>query len=228
MLAAITLHAFAATVQGAALGAMYADPKRPPEVKRINVVGADATVLTSGGRMEGALVTEAILVERFSFGWQAIDALNFQCRLDSHGLGQHTNDALMRGMPRPQDDRPCRGYLRDAGPFADVEAVRRMMRGPLVPYVVVSGDWAMGEWYGAGGGESLYRRRDSGWHLVESGGGSMGVDYVRKYGVPQSDWCNLVFSTQNAVRKRGAALLQRPARFDVWRGDRRRLRPANL
>jgi hypothetical protein len=67
LLAAATLHAFAASAQGAAIGAMYADPKNPPVVKRINVVGAYATVLTSGGRIEGEPVTEAILVERFSF-----------------------------------------------------------------------------------------------------------------------------------------------------------------
>lgn len=139
--------------------------------------------------MEGVPVTEAILVERFSFGWQALDVLNSKCRLDSHRLGSNINDALMRTMPKPQDDRPCRGYLIDAGPRDDLEAVRRMMPAPLIPYVVVSGDWAMGEWYGAGGGESLYRKRDGRWHLVESGGGAMGANYMRKYGVPQSDWC---------------------------------------
>ncbi|HEY1866832.1 MAG TPA: hypothetical protein VGG70_00955 [Candidatus Cybelea sp.] len=189
LVAAVTLQAYAATPQGAALRAMYTDPKSPPIVKRVNVVGAYATVLTTGGRIEGELVTEAILVERFSFGWQALDALNLQCRLDSHRLSQSLNGALMRGMPRPQDDRPCRGLLRDAGPHDDVETVRRLMRGPLVPYVVVSGNWAMGEWYGAGGGEALYQKHEGRWHLVEDGGGAMGVDYMRKFGVPQSDWC---------------------------------------
>lgn len=47
----------------------------------------------------------------------------------------------------------------------------------------------MGEWYGGGGGESLYRKRDGRWQLVEDGGGAMGVDYMRKFDVPQSDWC---------------------------------------
>ena len=189
LLAVVTLQAYAATPQSAALRAMYADPKSPPIIRRVNVVGAYATVLTTGGRIEGELVTEATLVARFSFGWQAVDVLSLQCRLDSHRLGQSTNDALMRGMPRPKDDRPCRGYLRDAGPNNEVAAVRQLMPGPLVPYVVVSGDWAMGEWYGAGGGEALFHKRDGHWHLVENGGGAMGVDYMRKYGVPQSDWC---------------------------------------
>lgn len=191
LLAAVTLHAYAATAQGAAIGAIYSDPKSPPVVKRINTAGAYATVLTSGGRIEGELVTEAILVERFSFGWQALAVLGSKCDLEQFHLGRHTEDELMYGMPNLKDDRPCRGsgFLTDAGASDDVEAVRRIMRGPLIPYVVVSGDWAMGEWYGAGGGESLYHKRDGQWHLVESGGGAMGVDYMRKYGVPQSDWC---------------------------------------
>jgi hypothetical protein len=40
----------------------------------------------------------------------------------------------------------------DAGPRSEVEAVRKLMPGPLVPYVVVYGSWAMGEWHGAGVG----------------------------------------------------------------------------
>jgi hypothetical protein len=171
LLAAATMHAYAATAQGAAIGAMHADPKKPVLVKRINVVGAYAAVLTSGGRMEGDPVTFAILVERFSFGWQALDALNFHCNLEAHRLGRLTDDALIEGMPKPKDDRPCKvALLRDAGPRDDIETVRQIMRGPLIPYVVVSGDWAMGEWYGGGGG-------------------AMGTHEMRKFGVPQSDWC---------------------------------------
>lgn len=191
LLATAAPHAFAATPQGAALGAMYSDPIKAAAVKRVNPVGAYATVLTSGGRIEGDPVTFAILVERFSFGWQALDIVNSTCGLEAHRLGRSADDALMRRMPKPRDDRPCRsaGSLRDAGPRDDVEAIRQMMRGPLIPSVVVSGDWAMGEWYGGGGGESLYRKRDGRWQLVEDGGGAMGVDYMRKFDVPQSDWC---------------------------------------
>lgn len=190
LLVALMLHAYATTAQGAAIGAMHVDSKHPAVVARVNVVGPYAAVLVKGGIMEGDPVTFAILVERFSFGWQALDALNFQCNLDAHLFGQSTETSLMQGMPQPKDDRPCKvELLRDAGPRDDVEAVRRMMRGPLIPYVVVSGDWAKGEWYGGGGGESLFQKRDGRWHLVESGGGAMGVDYMIKYGVPQSDWC---------------------------------------
>jgi hypothetical protein len=191
LLLAITVHAYAATAQAAAIGALYSDPARPAVVKRLNVVGVYAAVLTAGGRIEGEPVDFAILVRRFSFGWQALDTLDSRCTLNARRLGSQTEAALAHGMPNLKDDRPCpNDDLRtDAGPLNDVEAVRRIMRGPLIPYVVVSRDWAMGEWYGGGGGESLYRKRDGRWHLVESGGGAMGVDDMRRYGVPESDWC---------------------------------------
>lgn len=145
VLLAAVVH-LAATPQDAALSAIYSGPTKPAVVRRTNRAGAYATVLTSGGRMEGYPITDAILVERFSFGWQALDVLNSRCRLDAHRLDSLTESTLMRGMPKPRDDRPCRGpdSLRDAGPRDDVVAVRSMMRGPLTPYVVVSGNWAMG------------------------------------------------------------------------------------
>ena len=168
LFAAIALHAYATTAQGAALGAVHVDPKHPAIVERVNVAGVYGVVLTKGARMEGDPVTFAILVERFSFGWQAVDALDSYCSFKAYRLSRSTEDALMRGMPKPKDDRPCRPtLLKDAGPRPDVAAVRRMMRGPLVPYVVVSGNWAMGEWYGGGGGQSLFEKPR--WPLASRG-----------------------------------------------------------
>ena len=191
LLAIALLGDYASTPQDAAIKALYFEPHKPAVVTRVNVVGAHAAVLTSGGRIEGTLVTEPVLVGRFSFGWQALEVLDWRCTLDAHRLGEKTDTSLMAGMPQPKDDRPCRADSRDVGPLEEVESVRRVMRGPLVPHVRVAGTWALGEWYGAGGGESLYVRRSDGWHLVESGGGAIGVDYMRKYGVPRSAWCGL-------------------------------------
>ena len=175
--------------QSAAIHAQYSEPKNPAVVRRVNVAGRYATVLTSGGRIEGELNTDAIFLQHFSFGWQPLEVLNFRCSLEAHELKLAVERRLLSGMPEPKDDRPCRSEPRDYGRRADVEAVRRIMRGPFVPYVVVSGDWALGEWYGAGGGEALYRKRDATWRLVEGGGGAMGVHEMRKNGVPQSAWC---------------------------------------
>ena len=188
LFALLTVHSYAATPERAAIQAVDFRLKKRPNVLRVNIVGSYAAVLMSGGMMEGAPVTAPILVQRFSFGWQTMDLLNFRCSLSLHALGSQTEERLMRGMPRPRDDRPCRG-LRDAGPQRDIETIRKLMRGPLVPDVVVSGDWAMGDWYGAGGGESLYQRRYGRWRLVAYGGGAMGVLEMRAYKVPRSDWC---------------------------------------
>jgi len=169
---------------------MYSDPKKPAAISRVNVVGSYATVLTNGGRIEGEPVAGPILVEHFSFGWQPLALLASRCDLEDPALGKGVEEQLMRGMPALRDDRPCHSrFLKDAGPRSEVEAVRKLMAGPFVPYVVVYGSWAMGEWYGAGGGDSLFHEREGRWQLVESGGGAMGVDYMRKYGVPESAWC---------------------------------------
>ena len=196
LLATVALHNYDATPQAAAIQAVSFGLKRPAIIRRMNVVGRYAVVLTSGGMMEGSTVSAPVLVQHFSFGWQALDLLNFRCRLESHELGRQIDALLMRGMPRPEDEWPCRARPNDAGPTADVEAVRRLMHGPLVPYVAASGNWAMGEWYGGGGGESLYRKHEDHWQVVADGGGAMGVQEMRQYGVPPSDWCT--FGIYNA------------------------------
>ena len=191
------LGSHASTPQQAAVRVVSFGLKTPATVRRTNVAGRYASVLTSGGRMEGWNVTAPILVERFSFGWQPVDVLNDRCSLEGRNLGPRVNALLLSGMPRPQGDRRCRGALTDSGPQADVETVRSMMRGPIVPAVVVSGDWALGHWYGAGGGEALYRKREGRWALITRGGGAMGVDEMRRFGVPREDWCR--FGIYNAA-----------------------------
>jgi len=153
------MYAYAATPQTAAIHAENIEAKNRVVVRRVNVVGRYAAVLTSGGRIEGKLNNDPILLERFSFGWQPRGVLNSRCSLNSRSLNLTLERRLLIGMPWPKDDRPCRSESRDYGPPADVEAVRRVMRGPFVPHVIVSGDWGLGEWYGAGGGESLYHKR---------------------------------------------------------------------
>jgi hypothetical protein len=188
-IAVLFLTFLASTPQQAALHALYAPKGHEIIVTRTDVVGRYATVLTRGGLMEGSAVTEPILVERFSFGWQALDILYFRCRLDAHSISGGDNARLMLGMPKPYDDRPCRGGWNDAGSIADVEAVRRQMGGRLTPYVVISGIYAVGGWYGSGGGETLFRKDGAIWRRIAGGGGEMGVDEMREYGVPQSAWC---------------------------------------
>lgn len=185
----VTPHNYAATPQRAAVQAVTLEPHKPIVVRRVNIVGQYATVLTSGGVIEGSPVTSALLVKRFSFGWQPLDVLNISCLLHLRNLEAKAEARLLHSMPAPKFDPSCRGLLRDAGASADVSAVRRLMRGPLVPYVGVYGNWSMGSWYGGGGGESLFRKDNGHWHLITHGGGAMGVRSMREYGVPQADWC---------------------------------------
>jgi hypothetical protein len=189
LLALAALSSHAATPQAAAIAIVGFGLKKPPVVQRVNVVDRYASVLTSGGMMESSPVTEPILLQHFSFGWQALDVLNSRCRLHSHSLGPRVEDLLTRGMPPiPADERRCTD-LKDAGPAAEVEEVRRLMNGPLVPWVVVAGTWAMGEWYGAGGGQNLFQMHGGRWRFAAGGGGAMDVSLMRAHGVPQSDWC---------------------------------------
>lgn len=178
-----------ATPQMAALSALYPLPGKAMIVKRINTAGDCAAVLIRGGMMEGGLVNDPILVRRYSFGWQALEALNFRCRLTGHNLGRGVETALMRGMPKMIDDRPCYIPATDSGDVADVESIRRVLGGPLRPLVIIAGDYAMGQWYGAGGGDTIYRRTKQSWRRIAGGGGGHNEADLRALGVPKSARC---------------------------------------
>ena len=183
---------YAVTPQQAALGAVHS--VGPTAVVRTNVAGRYATVLIRGARLENALINAPILVERFSFGWQPLEVVNFRCRLQTHAISPRDQQRLMLGMPSPlppTHDRVCNEDDTDVGPVSQVEAVRRLMQGPMTPTVTVAGDYALGHWYGNGGGMTLFARRAGSWHRLTGGGGALGVSDMRRYHVPQSVWCAL-------------------------------------
>ena len=173
----------AATPQGAALGVLY--PHSGVTVLRVNVVGKYATVLTRGATMEGAPVKGSLLLEHFSFGWQALALLDY-CRFDK-GFSARDRSMLLQGMPAPRGADDCVS-LGDSGPQRDIESVRLLMHG-LIPYVVVRGDYAVGEWYGSGGGQHFYRKGNGTWGRIGGSGGSMSASEVMALGVPAKDLC---------------------------------------
>ncbi len=189
--AATAPRAYAVTPMQAARQALFVPKNQHVSVVRTNVSGRYAVVLLRRATMEGSPIQAPFLIERFAFGWQPLVLLNFQCGLDVYGLSAATTAALMRGMPQPKNDRPCSSVFNDAGPAADVTAVRALMRGPFVPSVAVSHDYALGNWYGAGGGETLYAKRGGRWRRIAGDGGAMGVEEMKKYGVPRTAWCAL-------------------------------------
>jgi hypothetical protein len=131
--AAAAFQNFGATPQRAAIRTIDFGLTKAPVVRRVNIVGRYATVLTTGGRMEGSPVTDAILVQHFSFGWQPLALLNDTCSFGAYRFTPGVAARLLRGMPQLQKEPRCLGALKDAGPAADVEAVRKQIRGPLVP-----------------------------------------------------------------------------------------------
>lgn len=100
-LALLTFHAYASTPQDATLRIVSIGVKKPPVVRRVNIAWPYATVLTSGGVMEGSAVTAPILLRHFSFGWQPLDLLNVRCDLDSHALEQGCRNAVDGGYACP-------------------------------------------------------------------------------------------------------------------------------
>src|SRR6185503_5406662 len=148
--------------QQAALQALRPPGTTPiPTVVRSNVVGRYAIETVRGGEIEGQSMDQPVLVEKFWFGWQTLDVVGPQaCVLAQRGIPAATVEGLWRGLPPSVGDLACRlpPEAVDAGPLTDVADVRVHMRGPFVPFVTVSGDYALGTWYGAGGGETLFKR----------------------------------------------------------------------
>jgi hypothetical protein len=196
VLAAATsaIHAYADTPQRAALAVVVGPHAPHPRVVRTNVAGRFATVLTSGGEIEGQPVREALLVEHFAFGWQPVGILNDGCALATPTMTAADRRALLAGMPRSAAHGACEypGTPGDIGPAAAVTAVRKQMMGAIVGRVVVSRDYALGTWCCPGGGVELFRRHGADWMKVTGGGGVLDASGLRSYGVPAADAANLV------------------------------------
>jgi hypothetical protein len=174
--------AFAATPQRAALDVF--GPRAT--VTRTNIAGPYAIVFTSGGSIEEQPDHTPLLLKHFSFGWQPLHFVDALCDLEGDAISPVERKRLRVGVvDRPRREK-CSGQGRDIGSAADVEAIRRLSDGPLTPYVAVSGDYGFLSWYGAGGGEDLFKRNGRAWKLIVGGGGAFTQAEARSYGVPTS------------------------------------------
>jgi hypothetical protein len=179
-------HAYADTPQAAAL-AVVSGPYAPhARVVRTNVAGRFATVLTSGGKMEGEPVRQALLIEHFDFGWQPIGFLDMACPRKI--LTALERRLLLDGMPSVRADHVCDDAVAAGSDVGSAEAVaalrEQIVSGRAVPYVRIVGDFAFAQWCFPGGGQTLYRRKGRSWIVLLGGGGSIGADLLRHYGVP--------------------------------------------
>ncbi len=183
---------YGATPEAAALTTFGAPQGTRIVIVRSNVVGRFATVLMPAAIIAGSHASAPILFERFAFGWQALESLDFRCRLDGHGISPAAQVALIAGMPKPQDYPACgTGPNGDAGPRDDIVTIRLRERRFLIPSVRVFGDYALADWYAGGGGEHLYQRAGRAWHLIAGRGGALGVDEMIALGVPRRAMCPL-------------------------------------
>jgi len=205
LILAALLHAnafkdYAGTPQAAAKIVFSAPPGLRLTVERTNVAGRYAAVLIRGGALEGTPIHVPILVERFSFGWQPLDLIDARCSLRYRPISTRQKALLLRGMPAPDTSHPCDKRI-DSGPPAQIEAVRMLIYGPLVPYVAVRGIYAKGDWGGNGGGEILFRYSGKKWRVLAGGGGAMGTATMVEFGVPESYWCALrIYDAQCDLR----------------------------
>jgi hypothetical protein len=109
---------------------------------RENVVGKFATVRVRGPKMEGATLEAPLLFERFSFGWKAVEIANVPCRIRGRGSTASQAEHVVRGMPEMHSDGSCEDADIDFGSRADVDALRLLERGLLIPSVRVAGRFA--------------------------------------------------------------------------------------
>jgi hypothetical protein len=181
-----------ATPQEAALAFAYAPNGGAIRVVRTNIVGDYAVVQLSGAYAEGSPI-RLLLVERFSFGWQVLDFAGQLCRITQHRISQRAVQRLILGMPEVLDTAGACGNIRmaDQGARADIDAIRKQMTFAAVPSVTIVGNYARGEWYGAGGGEWLFGKLGGQWVRLFGGGGAWSRTELITLGVPRYVSCRL-------------------------------------
>lgn len=168
--------------------------------KNFRIVGTEVAGRFAVVRFTGALMesetnwSDDLLVERFPFGWQVVDTVRDACLRERGATPAELAKLEGQYVPARRDpkDQPCSEVV-DHGPAADVVAVRSAYRDQfLVPWVRVSGNYALLEWTLPGGGEQVYARRGTGWGRIAGGGGAFMVRDLRRYGVPVTNACALV------------------------------------
>lgn len=173
----------------------YLMPGKNFRIVGTEVAGRFAVVRFTGALMEGETNwSDALLVERFPFGWQVVDTVRDACLRERGATPAELAKLQGSYVPARRDpkDGPCSEVV-DHGPAADVAAVRNAYRDPfVVTSVRVSGDYALLNWALAGGGQQLYARRGTTWKRVAGGGGAFSPGELRHEGVPVANACALM------------------------------------
>lgn len=192
------------TPQAAAAKALKVEYRErfAPDVVRTNVAGKYAVVQFSGtshwSPPPAGNPRLRILLQRFSFGWQAIDEIprpgypdqvNDLCGFRARAIPPAVIDQLLKGMPRGDTTTPCpKDISGDAGPPDEVDAVRKKMAGTgFIPWVIVDGNYASVEQFAANG--VSMGKLDGNW--AELSFATIGRNGMQRGGVPAAVACRL-------------------------------------
>lgn len=178
-------------------------PGKPaPRVLRANAASDYAVLLVSS---TGPLFTppSTLLLKHFSFGWQPIEVGVVACGLDAYGISAEEKRALLVGMPQPTpapgEPKAFRCHSQiDVGSAADVEAIRKRM-GPVVPFVIVSHDFAFSQEIYDGGGCGLFQRVGNDWKLIAGCKGALDPTVLKRVSIPRADLCAMDIAGQFGI-----------------------------
>jgi hypothetical protein len=163
------------------------------QILRINIVEPYAIVSARGqGPLFGDGPSTEFLLEHFDFGWQVLGIPDDLCPSE-RGIDPAAARSLMVGMPKSSTQRSSACDELDSGPSRSVAQVRKLMYGPVVPYVRVADNYAFSQDYGDGGGCGLFHfEADANrWKLLSSCKGMMDAGVIDLYHIPQKTVCVL-------------------------------------
>jgi hypothetical protein len=141
-------------------------------------------------RIEGEPYNGEMLLQRYPFGWQMIAIGSpgiAPCALAARGVDKPAQSAFASEIGLAANSAEVCGWLPvDIGPANDVVAVRALQSAAksLIPRVHVVDGYAMSDWYGGGGGEDVFAKRDGTWHRIAGGGGAYDTTELVRVGVP--------------------------------------------
>lgn len=106
------------------------------------------------------------------------------------GITASDEHRLLAGMPNvPNKYIGCDSL--DRGPSHAAAEVRKLMYGPVVPYVRVVSGYAFSMDFGDGGGCGLFRREAGRWELLGGCKGALDPTVVERNHIPHSTVCAL-------------------------------------
>lgn len=161
------------------------------------VTRGDLAIVPVNVEIEGARTKRDMLLQRYPFGWQMIELGGpklVPCQLKARGADGAAVAFFAGSVGLGKDaSEYCSAPSRDVGASADVAAIRNaiLLRvlpkiHAMIPSVHVVDGYAVGAWYGAGGGEMIFAKRNGVWKQIGGGGGAYGPDDLTKLGVPSA------------------------------------------